>query len=378
MKTKILQEKLQIALSQAEKITGKDTTLPILGNILLKAEKNFLAITATNLETGILWKMMAKTDEDGAIVLPAQTLSGLVGSFSGGSVVIETQGMVATIISDRRKSNLNGLAAEEFPVLPINIEGEYITMRANVLCQALAQVVNFVSASSVKLEITGVYIVFSKDEVKVVATDSFRLGEKTILEQKTPKLVKNHPIIIPLRAAREIISIFGDKQKNINMFFTSNQITIDLSQEDDLDQPQIKFVSRLIEGEFPDYQAIIPSSYATSVTFSKKELLNHLKSAGFFVGKNNEVGLKIEPKNKIMEISSQSADLGGYASEVELKSVTGENLSVTFNYRFLAEGLNSIKDDECVFEFSGEDGPGVLKSTNDPSFVYIIMPIKKY
>jgi DNA polymerase-3 subunit beta len=378
MKTKILQEKLQLALSQVEKITGKDVTLPILSNILLKAEKNSLTAIATNLETGVLWKLLSKTDEEGSIVLPAQTFSSLIGSFPGGSVGIETKGDAVTIINDRRKSNLNGLSAEEFPVLPVNVEGEYLTIKADLFCQGLAQVINFASASSVKPEITGVYIVFFKDGIKIVATDSFRLGEKTISNVKNQAFLNSRSIIIPLRAAREIISIFGGSQKNINIFFINNQITIDLGAQEDADQPQIQFVSRLIEGEFPDYQVIIPSTFITSIVFSKKELLNHLKSANLFSGKNNEVNIGINQKDALMMISSQSADLGGYSSELKLESVSGKDISITFSCRFLVEGLNSIKNDKCVFDFSSDDGPGLLKPADDQSFIYILMPIKKY
>jgi DNA polymerase III subunit beta len=378
MKTKTLQEKLQLSLSQVEKITGKDVTLPILNNILLKADKNSLTAIATNLETGISWKLLSKTEEEGSIVLPAQTFSSLIRSLPGGSVVIETQGNSVTVINDRRKSNLNGLSADEFPALPVNIEGEFIMIRADILCQALSQVVNFTSVSSVKPEIAGVYMVFTKDGVKIVATDSFRLGEKKITGQKNQTLINDHSIILPLRAAKEIISIFGDKQKNISIFFTNNQITIDLPQSDDADQPHIQFISRLIEGEFPDYQAIIPASYAANVVFSKKELLNHLKSAGLFAGKNNEINMKLDEKNAIMEISSKSADLGGYDSEMKPENVSGKNISITFNCRFLEDGLNSIKSDKCIFEFSSDDGPVVLKPSEDQSFIYILMPIKKY
>jgi DNA polymerase-3 subunit beta len=378
MKIKILQEKLNQALLQVEKITGKDVTLSILSNILLKSEKNSLTLIATNLETGISWKLLSKTEEDGSVVLPAQTLSSLVGSFPGGSVSIESKENLITITNERRKSNLNGLSADEFPSLPINIEGDYLAVRADLLCQALSSVVNFASNSSIKPEITGVYVAFLNNEIKVVATDSFRLGEKKISVSPTQKTPIKHLIIVPLRAAREIISIFGDKQKNINLFFTNNQILIDLTPENEADQPQIKFVSRLIEGEFPDYQAIIPTSYAASIVFSKKELLNHLKSAGLFAGKNNEINMKVVVKDSLMVISSRSADLGDYESDLKLEGASGKDISITFNCRFLVDGLNSIKEDKCILEFSNNDGPGVLKPANDSSFIYILMPIKKY
>jgi DNA polymerase III subunit beta len=378
MKTKILQEKLYQAVSKVEKITGKDVTLPILSNILLRAEKNSLTAIATNLETGISWKLLSKTEDEGSIALPAQTFSGLVGSFPGGSVSIESDNGSVTVLGDRRKSTLKGLNAEEFPALPINTSGEYLNIRADVFCQALSQVVNFTSSSSIKPEITGVYVFFGNNEIKIVATDSFRLGEKTIKMPKSKALTKDYAIILPARAVKEIISIFGDKQSNINIFLTTNQVTIDIDPGDDATQPQIQFVSRLIEGDFPDYRAIIPTSSAASMSFSKKEILNHLKSAGLFAGKGNEIVVRLSQKDAILTISSQSAELGEYESELKLGDATGGDITVTFNYRFLVDGLSSIKDDKCVFEFSSDDGPGVLKPADDPDFICILMPIKKY
>lgn len=378
MKTKILQEKLYQAVSQVEKITGRDVTLPILSNILLKAEKNSLTTIATNLETGISWKLLSKTEEEGAVALPAQTLSGLVGSFPAGSIDIESDTTSVTVSGEKRKSTLKGLGADEFPALPISTEGECLTIKAEVFCQALAQVVNFTSSSSVKPEITGVYVVFSGNEIKVVATDSFRLGEKTIKIPKGKVLSKEYQIILPARAVKEIISIFGDKQANINIFFSVNQITIEIDPGDDAVQPRIQFVSRLIDGDFPDYKAIIPTTYAASMVFSKKELLNHLKSAGLFAGKGNEIVIKLSQKEGVLIITSRSAELGDYESELKLEKNTGDDITITFNYRFLADGLNSIKDDKCAFEFSSDDGPGVLKPASEPDFIYILMPIKKY
>ncbi len=365
------------ALVQVEKIAGKDATLPALNNILLKAEKNFLSTIATNLETGVSWKLLSKTEEEGSVAIPAQTFSGLVGSFPGGSINIENRGTLITVTGERRKSNLKGLAAEEFPVLPVNTEGEHLAVGADSFCQALSQVANFAGASSVKPEITGVYVVFDRGEIKIVATDSFRLGEKTIPAPKQQGLSGRRAVILPLRAVREIVSIFGNLQKNISIFFTNNQVTVESADAGDADQPQIQFVSRLIEGEFPDYQAIIPRSCAANIVFSKKELLTHLKSAGLFAGRGSEVSVKIKTKDSLVVISSQSADLGEYESEMKLESASGEDVLITFNCRFLSEGLNAIKNDKCVFEFSNDAGPGVLKPAGDPGFIYILMPIKK-
>lgn len=378
MKLKILQEKLQQAVSQVEKISAKDTTLPILNNILLKAQKNSLTLTASNLETSVSWKMLSKNEEDGDIAVSAQTFSRLINSFPGGVVEIQTQNNLISIINDGRKSKINGLPVDEFPIFPENNNDNFLVIRADIFCRALSCVSGFVGASSIKPEITGVYVVFSGEDIKIVATDSFRLGEKTISIQKNNKLSQKYSIIIPIKAVKEIVSIFGDKKKNLEIYINDNQITIVLSDDGDADSPKINFTSRLIEGVFPDYQAIIPESYSANAVFSKKELLNQLKPAGIFAGKNNEISIKIIKDNPIMEIYSQTMDLGAYESGLKLENIPKKNISIIFNNRFLVEGLLAATGDNCVFDFSGDDSPSVLRSVDDSSFMYILMPIKKY
>ncbi len=378
MKVKILQEKLKKAISYVEKVTGKDLTLPILGNIMLKVENNSMGIAATNLETGVLWETLAKVEEDGAIVLPTQTLSSLIGSLPGPTLTIETQKNSISIIDGKTKTNLNGLSAEEFPVIPFIGDGDFFSVRADLFCQALSCVVGFTGVSSVKPEINGVYMVVGANKIKFVATDSFRLGEKTIPITASNKISKDYAITLPARAAREIIAIFGDISKNINIYLSGNQITIDLFNGADIDEPRIRFFSRLIDGDFPDYQAIIPASYAASAEFSKKEIMGHLKPAGIFAGKNSEVVFNVSIKNKSIKISSHSAELGEYEGELKINSASGKDMSIVFNCRFLIDGLSALKNDECIFEFSGDDGPGLLKFNNETDFIYIIMPIKKY
>jgi DNA polymerase-3 subunit beta len=376
MKVTILQEKLKEGLASVEKITGKESTLPILNNILIKTNKNFLDIVATNLETGILWRILSKTEKEGVAVLPAQTLSGFIASLPHKSVEISSEGALTTITSEKYKSILKGFAADEFPALPINVEGEAIEIKSDLFCEALAQVANFTSLSSVKPEIAGVYLVFNKDSIKAVATDSFRLGEKTLNLPKKQELSKNYSLILPQRAVKEIIGIFSGLNQNIKIFFAPNQITIELISEE-MDRPQIQYVSRLIEGEFPNYEEIIPKEFKTRAVFSRKEFLGHVKSASLFSGKVSEVNLKITTKDSNMEIYSQTSDVGEYQSEMKLAEVGGDDLVISFNHKFLVDGLAVVKGDDCVFEFSGEDGAGVLRPADGGGFLYILMPIKK-
>ena len=378
MKIKILREKIKQAVSVAEKITGKDASLSILGNIMLKAEDNCLSVIATNLETGIIWDLLAKTETAGSAVLPAQIFSSLISSLPGSTLLINKENDNVSVIDGKTKSNLISLSPEEFPTLPVIDGGDYFNVRADIFCQALAQVAGFSGASSVKPEINGVCMVIEDDNIKIVATDSFRLGEKKISAAGKGVLSKKYSIILPARAVREIITVFGGFSKNITVYLSDNQIMIDFSDDEGGDRLRIRFMSRLIDGEFPDYQAIVPESHTTQIGFSKKEILFQLKPAQIFSGKNSEITVEVLVKAKIAKIASRAADFGGYEGEMELPAAEGKDLAIVFNNRFLIDGLSAIAGDECFFGFSGDDGPALLRSKNGDDFIYIIMPIKKY
>lgn len=378
MKFKILREKIKQAVSVAEKITGKDTSLAILGNIMLKAEDNHLSVIATNLETGIIWDLLAKTETAGSAVLPAGVFSGLISSLPGSTLLIDKKNDTVSVVDGKTKSNLISLPAEEFPTLPVIDGADYFNVRADIFCQALAQVAGFSGTSSVKPEINGVCAVIEDNNIKIIATDSFRLGEKKISTAGKGVLSKKYSIILPARAVREIITVFGGIQKNIIIYLSDNQIMVDFSDDDGGDRSRIRFVSRLIDGEFPDYQAIIPESHTTQIGFLKKEILFQLKPAQIFSGKNSEITVEVLARDKVAKIASRAADFGGYEGEMGLAAAEGKDISIVFNNRFLIDGLSAIAGDECFLGFSGDDGPALLRSKSGDDFIYIIMPIKKY
>lgn len=356
MKIKIPREKIKQAVNVAEKITGKDASLPILGNIMLKAEDNYLSVIATNLETGIIWDLLAKTETAGSAVLPAGIFSGLVSSLPGSTLLIDKKNDTVSVVDEKTKSNLISLAPEEFPTLPIIDGGDYFNVRADIFCQALTQVANFSGTSSVKPEINGVCVVIENDNIKIVATDSFRLGEKKISTAGKGLLSKKYSIILPARAVREIVAVFGNFQKNIIVYLSDNQMMIDFSDDDGGGRSRIRFMSRLIDGEFPDYQAIIPDAHTTQIGFLKKEILFQLKPAQIFSGKNSEITVEVSVKDKVAKIASRAADFGGYEGETGLLVAEGKDIAIVFNNRFLIDGLSAITADECFWVFRGMMG----------------------
>ncbi len=238
----------------------------------------------------------------------------------------------------------------------------------------MTQVVDIATSTTTKPEISGIYLVFQKGLIKMVATDSFRLGEKTLSLKNSSSLLKEYALILPQKTTKEIINIFSEKEGDLSISFSPNQILFE-SQMPETPHPQIQVTSRLIEGEYPNYEEILPKKYETQIILPKNEFLNQIKSASLFGGKINEVKLKINPKTEKIEISSQSSELGEYHSYLSGR-IEGKELEISFNHRFLIDGLLNIKNPEVILGLTGVEGPGVLKPSGDESYIYVIMPIK--
>lgn len=374
MKITILQEKLKKGIQTVERICSKTLSLPILNNILLKTEKNFISLQATDLELGIKWYSLAKIEEDGTVVVPSKILSSFINFLPQKPIHLIGKEQVLSIECENYKTKIKCFNPEEFPIIPKITEGETLTIDIQTFCQGLSQVVDFTTFSSAKPEISGIYFSFQKELITTTATDTFRLGEKKIFFKKPTSLTKEYVFILPQKTARELINIFGEKTGEMKIYFNPNQILFESLMEE-IPQPQIQLISRLIDGEFPNYQEIIPKKFETQIILPKNEFLNQIKIASLFSGKTNEVRLKINPKENKVEFFSQSSDLGDYQSFL-IGKIKGASVEASFNNKFLIDGLLNIKSSEVIFELNGEDRPGVLKPVDDLSYIYIVMPIK--
>jgi len=372
VKTIILKEKLKEGIGIVERLAQKSLSLPILNNILIKGEKNLLSLTATNLEIGIKWWALAKNDKEGEIVIPARLFSGFINFLPDGPLELKTEGLFLNIKSGKYKSRIKGFSSDEFPILPQVNKEERINLESLTFCQALSQVFDITSSSLSRTEISGVFFNFQKEQIKMVATDSFRLGEKKIFF-KSP-LGKEYSFILPQLTAREIINVFGENKNDIKIYFSPNQVLFE-SLLAEAKHPRVHLISRLVEGDFPDYQSIIPKKFETRAIVPRNELLNQVKSASLFSGKISEVKVNILPQDGKIEIFSQSPDSGEHQSFLTGK-IKGKSVSASFNHRFLIEGLLKIKTPEVVFELINEEEPAVLKPTGTEDFLYVLMPIK--
>lgn len=288
--------------------------------------------------------------------------------------------MSLQIECENHQTSIKGYNPEDFPLLPKISTEEKVSIQGKKFCQSLSQIVDIASPSSAKPEISGVYFLFQKNLITMVATDSFRLGEKKLfLGSPLTTISKDYSFILPQRAAKEVINIFGEKEEDLTIYFSPNQILFETSFKE-TSHPQIQLISRLIEGDYPNYQEIIPLKYETKVILSQNEFINQIKLASLFSGKMNEIKVRIDPKKNRVDLSSQSQDVGEYQSFLT-GQVEGKPCEISFNHRFLLDGLLNLaasqgKEAEISLELNSSEKAGVIRPAGDETYLYLVMPIK--
>ncbi len=377
MKIIILKENLNNGLNIISRVAGKNLTLPILNNILIETEKSFLNLSSTDLELGIKYWSLAKIEKEGKITIPSKILTSFINLLPNEKLILEVKNQTLYIDYGDQKTQIKGLDAQDYPIIPTIEDKNFIELNTAFLCEGLSQVVDFTTTNQARPELSGVYLNFQKDRVQLTATDSFRLAEKTLYLKE--KIDQERSFILPQKTTREIVNIFTEQKGKIKLYFSPNQVLFEYPMAE-TDHPQIQVISRLVEGEYPDYQGIIPKKYEAQTTLSKNDFLNQVKTASIFSGKSNEVKISIGPKKEGIEILSQNPDLGENKSflpgKINYGSDKNKEIAANFNYRFLIDGLLNIKSSMVQFELNGEEGPAVLKPADDQTYIYVVMPIK--
>jgi DNA polymerase-3 subunit beta len=364
MKLELIKTKLKEAVNIAERVTGKNLSLPILSAILLEAKDNALVIKATNLDVGLEIELPAKISEEGSVAVTAAVLSGFLGNISKEDKVKMELARENIHISTGRSSTLiKSFSAEDFPVIPRVTDGESFSFRAKEIVTGLRSVLYASSLSDIKPEIASVYVYQDGKELVFVATDSFRLAEKRLnLSEKG----KDFPsVIIPWKNVSELIKVFDNSEEELKIEANKNQISFFTDN--------IHFTSRVIDGTFPDYRQIMPTKFKTEVTIGREELLNALKLSNIFADKFNQIDFKILPAEKRFEIFSQNQDVGENSVSIEA-ALEGENVEMSFNAKYILDCFQSINSDTIALKF---DRPLLIEGVGDRSFQYIIMPINR-
>lgn len=377
MKIICTQENLNKALNIVGKVVNKNTTLPILNNVLLKTDKKGLKLSATNLEIAVTYWLGGKIEEEGEITVPTRLFANFVSNLPNENVEIKTREDMVNIKCDGCKINIKGVDAKEYPLSP-KIEAEpFLKVRSESFKKALLQVFPSISVSESRLEITGALMDLSelrRGKVVLVGTDSYRLAQKTVAVPKENINLEAlevagdvESIIIPKSTVQELIRDLGEENEMLEITLADNQLLLNFGNA--------SILSRLIEGNYPDYKQIIPEKFLSSSVINIKDIANAVRIAGFFsASSNNSVKFALGADNKI-EISSEASEIGNNNSKIDAK-VTGKSLDVVYNYKYLMDGLNSVAGDEVVLDANDENAPSILKGVGDQSFIYIIMPIR--
>ena len=370
MKLICLQENFKNGLNMVQNITGKNLTLPILNNILLNTDRKQLRLSTTDLEMAITTQISCKIEKEGSITIPAKILVNFINNFPNKKIEITVKNNIINLKCENYKSSIKGLDGKDFPIIPKIKTEPILEINAPEFKRALEQVINFVSVSDIRPEISGVLFDFNNEKrIKFVATDSFRLGEK-IIEIKGNKIKKSEigSVIIPHKTIQELIRIISDQEEEmLQVSIENNQILFKLSGT--------QIISRLIEGNYPNYQQLISKQFDTSATIQKEELIKAVKIGGYFSSKINDIRFKVDSKKSRIEIFSQDIELGENSSEIECE-IKGKDLEIIFNHRYLLDGLSNIDTEKIIMGFNGEISPGILKPEGKDDFTYIIMPIK--
>jgi DNA polymerase-3 subunit beta len=371
LKFTAFQDKLSRGLSLALRIISRNISLPILENFLLKTEAGRLSVLATNLEEAIEVKIAGKVVSVGKITIPAGIFSSIVSNLPEEKITLEAKDKILEITSLDYKAELKIQGAEDFPVFP-ELKPEVIfELNSKEIKKGLEQVLNIVTVSGVRPEISGVFWRFLDKELKLVATDSFRLGEKTIqLKNKAAEkdLDSNFSFILPLRAAVELNRLLEAAGETFKLSFDKNQALFDLDG--------IKLNTRLLEGNYPNYEQIVPEKFETEFSIDKAELFKKVRLVSILASDSYAIHLDLDSAKNEIKLQAASSVTG--RSVVLLKrNVKGNSAQASFNWRYLIDGLNNLEDDQVVFRLNGSSRPAMLKSKSHSDYFYLAMPIKE-
>jgi DNA polymerase-3 subunit beta len=362
MKLQVTQENLNGALNHVARIANSRTTLPILSNVLLKTVSNRLSISATNLDIAITQYVGAKITKEGSITVPARLTQDFVSSLPSGVIKLDLNEHRLQVNAEQYRSVINGVSAEDFPVMPAIKDGINWTVPANQLKKALQQVVLAASSDESRPVLTGVYFHTEGGTLYVAATDSYRLGEKSL-----GKIKQEIDLLVPASSMQDLLRILADGDEAVEVTHDDQQVLFKVGD--------IELVTRLIDGKYPDYKKLIPKDFATTAQLQRSQFTNITKVSSLFARESaGSITLKVDQTTKSVSIHSIASQLGENTAQADAQ-VKGEG-QITLNSRYLMDALGVIGDDEVIIGFNGKLEACVLRGATDSDYTHIIMPLK--
>ncbi len=366
MKIECVKEKLHIAVSKAEKIVTKNLNLPVLSCLLFETKGNNLIIRSNNLDLGLEISIPVKVEESGKVAVPANIISSFLNNITDDkNIHLETEENTLKIYTTNSEANIKTLSPEDFPTIPMIDGGKVSKINSKDLQNGIRSVIYSSSLSSVKPELSSVYLYAQEEGLCFVATDSFRLAEKVV---KTKKSTDFTSVLIPFKNASDILKIIDNTDEEIEINSTKNQISFTFNG--------LYLVSRVIDGVFPDYKQILPKEEKTKVVVLKQDLINSLKISNIFSDNFNQMNIAAIAGAKNIQVKTKNSNIGENTNKIDAH-IEGESIEVNFNYKYIVDCLNSITSDSISLSFNGTNKPLIIKGTSDKTFTYLVMPMNR-
>ena len=357
-------EQLLQALELTNRISSKNPTLPVLQCVKIEATKTAITLEATNLEINIIIPLEGEVEETGVVAVPAHTFLQSAQLIEQKDITLRTEDNVLQLETIKSNTSIKTFPVEEFPTIK-KLEGTTVSIAANTFAYGVKSTAFAASQTSIKPELGSVYVQQKKEHsLTFVATDSFRLMEKTISQKN---LVLDQTFMIPSKNALEIARVCEVLGGEPKMIVTENHCAI-------LFENGVYISSRLVTGSFPDYEQIIPKEYATHVTTLKNDLQRAFKKTNIFLNKFRQVSVTITDSN--LTIAANNNELG-HTTDTIPASVDGEEMTLSFNQQYVMDPLSHIQDDSLKLSFAGIGRAVVMQGVNDKSLRYLVMPMNK-
>jgi len=362
MKLQVTQENLNKALSTVARVANTRGTLPVLANVLIRTVNNRLSIAATNLDIAITHYIGAKVSEDGSITVPARLMQDFVGSLPSGVIDLKLDEYKLHISTEQYQSVINGVSAEEFPVMPAIEKGKTWTVSAALLKRSLQQVVMAASTDEARPVLTGVLLHANDGKLFMAATDSYRLAEKGLGEH-----AETIELLVPVSAMQDLLRIVADFEGDVEVTSDEQQVLFRVGD--------VELVARLIEGRYPDYRKLIPREFSTTATLKRADLLNVTKVSSLFARESaGSITINIDEETQNLSIRSVASQLGENTAAANAK-ITGSGV-ITLNSRYLLDALHALNGEDVIFSFNGKLEPTVIRDPAEADYTHIIMPLK--
>src|SRR5438874_2350363 len=372
VKVVCLQENLAHGLGIAGRGVSTRGSLPILGNVLLRTDAGRLRLTATNLEVGINCWVPAKVDDEGAITVPAKLFIDFINSLPSGNVELSLNVRTKTVHlkSGPYEANIKGMDAEEFPIIPQIPDKPTTRMAQGTLRRMIGEVAFVAATDDSRPVLTGVLTTFAGDLVTMAAADPYRLSVRhaRLLDRVDPPI----EVIVPAKSLFEVARILEDTEdRTVDILVTPNKSQV-IFHTDEAD-----LVSRIIEGQFPNYKQVIPTSHSTRVLAQREELLKATRLASYFArDAANMLRFQVDPANEPpLVITANAAEVGDNTGRIDA-TVEGQATTIAFNSRFVADALSSLTAPEIALELGGPLAPGVVRIVGDDSYLHVVMPLR--